>query len=374
MASAALAAVEIDRSSLADSNDDAAAAVCANCGSTLTGRYCQSCGQAAHLHRSLLHLLEELIHSVLHFDAKGWRTLPLLVARPGVLTRRYIDGQRMRYVSPLALFLFNGFLMFFVVSLVFEQAPTIASSAAERQAAHADLAKGVTDAQREVDRASAALAEARRTGQTIAGPEEELSDAQRELRIAQAAQKMAEAVIKRADAAAPATETTHATDAAERPITLGLEQLADLNIDTGHPAIDGPLRRALHNPELFLYRLENVAYKCLFMLIPISLPFLWLLFVGHRGVSVYDHAVFSLYSLSFMALLIVTFALLARAGLVAAAVPMLLFVPPVHMFLQLRGTYGLGVIGALWRTAALLAVAGTAFLLFALFVMLVSLR
>src|SRR5439155_7755576 len=59
--------------------------------------------QAAHLHRSLWHLGEELLHGLLHFDAKGWRTLPLLIGRPGLLTRRYIDGQRARYVSPLAL-------------------------------------------------------------------------------------------------------------------------------------------------------------------------------------------------------------------------------------------------------------------------------
>jgi hypothetical protein len=43
-------------------------------------------------------------------DAKGYRTLPLLIARPGVLTRRYIDRQRTRYVSPLALFLFWSLL------------------------------------------------------------------------------------------------------------------------------------------------------------------------------------------------------------------------------------------------------------------------
>jgi hypothetical protein len=29
------------------------------------------------------------------------------------------------------------------------------------------------------------------------------------------------------------------------------------------------------------------------------------------------------------------------------------FVPPVHMFRQLRGAYGVGTWGALWRTIAL---------------------
>ena len=71
-------------------------ATCANCHAPLAGRFCHSCGQAAHVHRSIWHMLEEGLHGVLHFDSKMWRTLPLLVARPGLLTRRYIDGQRAR--------------------------------------------------------------------------------------------------------------------------------------------------------------------------------------------------------------------------------------------------------------------------------------
>ncbi len=99
---------------------------CANCGAALTGAFCSACGQSAHVYRSLLHLGEELLHGILHFDAKGWRTLPLLLVRPGLLTRRYIDGQRARHVSPLALFLFSVFLMFFVFSFI--AAPTITTT------------------------------------------------------------------------------------------------------------------------------------------------------------------------------------------------------------------------------------------------------
>lgn len=364
LATAGSAAVEIDRHPLAAAPESRDTAVCANCGSALTGRYCQACGQAANLHRSLLRLLEELIHSVLHFDAKGWRTLPLLVARPGLLTRRYIDGQRMRYVSPLILFLFSSFLMFFIVSLTFEHAPSASVNPAKREAARAEFAR---EARAEVERATSALAEARRAGHGESNAEEELSSARTDQRIAEAALKLTDA--------APGTAAAAASDAANAaPAKRSLEQLSNLKIDTGFPLIDEPIRRALHNPELFFYRLEYTAYKFLFMLIPISLPFLWLMFVGRRGLAVYDHAVFSLYSLSFMSLLIITFALLARAGFVRLAVLLLVFVPPVHMFLQLRGTYPLGVFAALWRTAALLAVAGTAFLLFLLFVILVSLR
>jgi hypothetical protein len=91
-------------------------------------------------------------------------------------------------------------------------------------------------------------------------------------------------------------------------------------------------------------------------------------------VAVYDHAVFSLYSLSFMSLLIVVCALLALVGMSAPAVTLLLLVPPLHMFLQLRETYRLGLFASLWRTVMLIGIAGTAFLLFLVFILVMSLR
>lgn len=47
----------------------------------------------------------------------------MLLAHPGELTRRYVDGQRTRYVSPLGSFLFMVFLMFFVASLTSRISP-----------------------------------------------------------------------------------------------------------------------------------------------------------------------------------------------------------------------------------------------------------
>ena len=102
LATAGLAASQLGATvAAAPGTPPAHGAQCMNCGAALHGTFCQVCGQRAHVHRSLLHLAEEVLHGVLHFDAKGWRTLPLLVVRPGLLTRRYIDGQRARHVSPM---------------------------------------------------------------------------------------------------------------------------------------------------------------------------------------------------------------------------------------------------------------------------------
>jgi hypothetical protein len=37
---------------------------CKNCDAPLAGPYCHHCGQFGHVHRSLLHLLEELVHGI----------------------------------------------------------------------------------------------------------------------------------------------------------------------------------------------------------------------------------------------------------------------------------------------------------------------
>ena len=83
----------------------------------MSGAYCAHCGQAAHIHRSLHSIGHDILHGVFHFEGKFWSTLPQLFFHPGQLTRRYIDGERAKFVSPMALFLFTVFTMFAVFSL-----------------------------------------------------------------------------------------------------------------------------------------------------------------------------------------------------------------------------------------------------------------
>ncbi|HKW83887.1 MAG TPA: DUF3667 domain-containing protein, partial [Burkholderiaceae bacterium] len=181
---------------------------CRNCGAALRGAYCHACGQAAHIHRSLLHLAEEVLHGVLHFDAKGWRTLPLLVARPGLLTRRYVDGQRVRYVSPLALFLFTVFLMFFAASLA--NHPTkVYTNPAE---ALVELRKAVDEARQAEAKAQAGLARAKARGEDVADAQAELADAQAEVASAQSAVAAVEIAAGAAQAANAAASGASAAE------------------------------------------------------------------------------------------------------------------------------------------------------------------
>src|SRR5690349_5159443 len=89
---------------------------CLNCGTRLSGPYCYACGQKAHVHRSVRGFFQDFIAGLFNFEGKIWRTLPMLAWCPGIMTRRYIAGERARFISPVALYLFTVFAMFAVLN------------------------------------------------------------------------------------------------------------------------------------------------------------------------------------------------------------------------------------------------------------------
>jgi hypothetical protein len=120
--------------------------------------------------------------------------------------------------------------------------------------------------------------------------------------------------------------------------------------------------------------MKNSAYKFAFMLVPISLPFLWLMFFWRKGVMMYDHAIFTLYELSFLSLWYVLIALMAKSQLPEGLVVVASLFPPVHVFMQLKETYALGWFATAWRTIAVLVAGCIVLALFALLVLFISLN
>jgi hypothetical protein len=111
---------------------------CLNCGTELHGQYCGQCGQRASSRLiSLWELTRDAFGDLFELDSRLWRTLVPLLARPGRLTRDYLEGRRARYMPPFRMYLVLS-VVFFVVaffdprddlSLLFEPDP-----AAEEQA------------------------------------------------------------------------------------------------------------------------------------------------------------------------------------------------------------------------------------------------
>lgn len=350
LATGALIAGAIDRERGAAGEAHGA---CLNCEAPLRGRFCAECGQAAHVHRTLGHVFEEFLHGVLHFDTKAWRTLPLLVFKPGKLTREYVHGRRARYIAPFALFLFTIFLMFFVFG--FMGMPELGNDAFKADTKIEEIA----DARRDVEKAKRSLASAERrlaaAQRNPATPPGDIGSLEGDVTAAKVAVSVAEGDLQIAEAQPeddPADPNVRLSNGTWQDNIRYAVESGQLNINFGSETLNERVRKALLNPDLTLYKMQQKAYKLSFLLVPLSLPFLWLLFPFRRSVTLYDHTVFALYSLSFMSLLFVIMALLYRfGGAPGLELAQLLFlVPPVHIYAQLKGAYSLGWGGALWRT------------------------
>jgi hypothetical protein len=319
--------------------------LCLNCGTALIGGYCHACGQGEHVHRSLSSIGHDLLHGVFHFEGKIWRTLPMLVAHPGALTRRYIAGERARFVSPLALFLFSVFLMFATIHTFSGEIEAIDQGPRSRAERLAEIDKQIVKATGDLKEAQAEHAKhdpAIPDGQLIA----------------------AQAVL---NSLKTARNTVGFSKDGHTRVTVNQTK-------TGWPALDKGIDKARANPGLALYKLQSSAYKFSWALIPISVPFVALMFLWRRRFQLYDHAIFVTYSLSFMMLLVVALSIAGMIGISGGWIALAAFlVPPVHMFAQLRGAYSLRKRSALWRTIALMHFALFALIAFSILLLLLGL-
>ncbi len=92
---------------------------CSNCGAALEGEYCAVCGQkVGPSNPTIGDLLRELVQELLSVDGKIFRSVRLLLTRPGFLTRERCAGRRVRYVSPLRLYLVFSVVFFATNQLV----------------------------------------------------------------------------------------------------------------------------------------------------------------------------------------------------------------------------------------------------------------
>jgi hypothetical protein len=300
---------------------------CLNCGTRLVGPYCAVCGQKAHVHRSVSAFFQDFIQNLFNFEGKFWRTLPMLAWRPGEMTRRYIAGERARFISPVALYLFTVFIMFATLNLTGELGTT------SRKHIQEGLKTGIADDQK-------ALAKLEAKRQIAAAAGQDVADLDR--RIA-----------------------SHKEDIAETQKVLSGQVFSSGEVDKDTPGWVRPfIENARDNPEMVSMKVQDSASKYSWLLIPISVPFLWALFPFRRRYNTYDHMVFVTYSLSFMMLLVVTGSLLIAVGLPTLA-SLLFFVPPFHMYRHLKGAYELGRGGAIWRTTLLVGFAFAAAGMFA---------
>ncbi len=100
---------------------------CLNCGQPLdlSDVYCPYCSQLNSTKQlSLKDFIAEFLNSLVVFDSRLRNTLKDLIFRPGIITLKYVNGQRLRYANPfrfflsvsIIYFLLNGFIDKFILS------------------------------------------------------------------------------------------------------------------------------------------------------------------------------------------------------------------------------------------------------------------
>ncbi len=97
------------------------AAGCRNCGHDFgrpRPRFCPACGQETNVKPpTLREFAQQFGGAYLSTEGALWRTLKLLVLRPGELTRQYLAGRRKHYVLPLRLYLTVSLLVLLALRL-----------------------------------------------------------------------------------------------------------------------------------------------------------------------------------------------------------------------------------------------------------------
>lgn len=296
-------------------------ATCLNCNAVLAGPYCSECGQRGKVNRSLTSFFADFVSGLVNFEGRLWHTLPLLVWKPGELTRRYVEGQRVRFVSPVGLYLFTVFLMFAVLGFTGAMTPISFNKSVDQALEKQQVALKKLEIQR---------AEAVKAGRNVAPIDAAIAENRK--------------------------------DAEQLKNVQGGIIQTDLDDNPDNPAwLKSVIKKAAADPRETTGKIQEAASKYSWLLIPFSVPVLRLLFPFRRR-RLYDHTVFVTYSLSFMMFLVIAGGLLVMAHVPALAA-FLLFIPPIHMYRQLRGAYRLRWWDALFRTFILFQAAGIVLIL-----------
>ncbi len=128
--------------------------------------------------------------------------------------------------------------------------------------------------------------------------------------------------------------------------------------------------KAMTEPDAVFGAMERWSERFAVLMLPIATLLMAALFAFRPGVYVFDHVIFVMHSLTFLALLLSTILIL---GSFNAAAAVLLLAAPVHLFVHMRGVYRISIAGALTRMALLFVGSVAAFCLLILGLVLIGL-
>lgn len=93
---------------------------CLNCNTVVQGRYCQNCGQEnTEPHETFWGMVNHFFSDITHFDGKFFKTIAILLSKPGFLSKEYISGRRNSYLNPVRMYVFTASLFFLIFFALF---------------------------------------------------------------------------------------------------------------------------------------------------------------------------------------------------------------------------------------------------------------
>jgi len=93
---------------------------CLNCGNELkpVDQFCSQCGQRTKGAKvPLKDFIGDFFQDYFTVDSKFFRSILLLMVKPGRLTKEFNEGKRKSYIAPLRMYLFTSFIYFFLLSI-----------------------------------------------------------------------------------------------------------------------------------------------------------------------------------------------------------------------------------------------------------------
>jgi hypothetical protein len=315
---------------------------CENCGQVVPDRFCSTCGQlAANFHRPFWELIGGSLGDMFSLDSRLFRSVPMLMFRPGRMTRNYLDGKRARYVPPFRMFLLASVIFFLTVF-------TVSDELGWFDGFGLDLAP------------ESGFSFGPQGGDTQSAPGEmteplEKADVER-----QSPELIAEGALD-AEKGLPFADLLLPNGKIDR---AGLKQLVE---DRAEPNSDpaalataymaaNQAATVYENQDRFGARLRQWAPRFSILFLPVFSLILMLIFAWHRRIYVFDHLIAGLHFQTFLyvlgtALLIAAAALPHSAGWLVAGGFLAVV---VYLYRMLRVTYGTGRILSAFRTAILL--------------------
>ncbi|HSR65109.1 MAG TPA: DUF3667 domain-containing protein [Xanthomonadaceae bacterium] len=300
---------------------------CQNCGTPLLGPHCYACGQPVHgLVRQFSSVVGDFLDSVLNIDSRIVHTLWPLFAKPGHLSLEYFAGRRVRYVSPVRLFVFLSIVTFFVARLVVPAGNgtfQINEDSGDRIA----RATTVAEVERVRDDALAKLAKARAEIPEVTGAKTGIDAGAAAIR--RRAQQRIDALREAAAHGEPVPMPDDSSsiefdgkpwDAKTHPVRIGWwPQFANdwLNGEIGRASSN--VARMRKDPSLFKDAALGAIPSTLFVLVPVFALLLKVLYLFKRRLYM-EHLIVALHSHAFLCLALLGVFLLTALG---EAVPLL---------------------------------------------------